>query len=210
MSRVLKLILGTAFAGVLMGGGVMAAQPGAPPPAAAPSPPPVGTPPSDADVSVRQRPTLSPQDMLSQARDNRARMEGLIKQIQALSEEARRAKDVIRLNCLADKLAQLKANLGVADKGLQDLQDAINRRNEGDTLHEYGRITIINQKSQVLGSEAQACVGEDLAFVGATRLDVEAPGITPEDPTKPPPAAGSNPPNFVVDRPPSASPMGDG
>jgi hypothetical protein len=212
MSRVLKILLGVA----LLGQGVMAAQPpatpaGAPPPGGTPPaaavPPPAGTPPADTDISVRQRPSLSPQDMMTQAREYRSRMDVLVKELQELIQKAQDAKDVIRLNCLSDKLAQLKANIAVADKGLQDLQDAILRRDEGASVHEYSRITIINQKAQALGAEGQACVGEDLAFVGATRLEVEAPDVPEGSLTDPPPPA---PPNFVVDRPPSASPMGDG
>jgi hypothetical protein len=192
------LVLGVA----LLSQGVLAAQPPAPPPTGAPGPPPAGTPPSDADVSVRQRPTLSPQDMLSQARDYRSRMDAIAKRLQELIEKARKAKDVIHLNCLTDKLAQLKANIAVADKGLQDLQDAINRRDEGASAHEYSKITIVNQKAQVLGAEGQACVGEDLAFVGATRLEIEVDGVAPGDFTEP------TPPTQIVDRPPSATPYG--
>jgi hypothetical protein len=197
MSRVLKLILGA----TLMGPAVMA-QPAAPPTSAPPAtalPPPGASP--DADISVRQRPTLSPQDMLTQARDYRARMDGLLKQVQGLVDQAKKAKDVIRLNCLMDKLAQLKANIAVADNGLQNLQDAISRRDEGQSVHEYTRVTIVNQKAQVLGAEGQACVGEDLSYVGATKVDVEQPYGT-EDPTGP----RSDDINPAVDRPPAASP----
>src|SRR5690349_9017215 len=113
MSRVLKLILGFA----LLGQAVMA-QPAAPPPTE-PAPPPTaapGAPPSsDADISVRQRSTLSPTDMITQAKAYRERMDVILKQVNALVEQSRKAKDVIKLNCLLDKLAQLKANISVAD-----------------------------------------------------------------------------------------------
>jgi hypothetical protein len=200
MSRVLKLILGA----TLLGQAVMA-QPAAQPPSTVPA---LGGPvPSDADISVRQRPTLSPTDMSNQAHDYRTRMEGILKQIQGLVDQARKAKDVIRLNCLIDKLATLKANISVADKALQDMQDAINRRDDGQTNHEYIRITIVHQKAGVLGAESQACVGEDLSYVGATRVEVEQPyGDT--NPTGP---AGFSPTNIDsldhdVDRPPQATP----
>src|ERR1041385_6469742 len=128
MSRVLKLILGA----TLVGQAVMA-QPGGPPNVPPPGNAPVA---SDADISIRQRPTLSPPDMSNQARDYRAHMEQVSKQIQGLIEKARQSKDVIRLNCLIDKFATLKANIGVADKALQDLQDAINRHDDAGSSHE--------------------------------------------------------------------------
>jgi len=196
MSRVLKLVIGFA----LLGQAVMA-QPPSPPPDVAPSPPPAGPPPpAEADIPVRQRPTLSPSDMLAQGTKYKERVQQIYLQVQGLVENARKQKDIIKLNCLLDKLAQLKANLTVAENAMKDLQGAISRRDEGASVHEYTRLTIIQQKATVLGDEGQACVGEDLAFVGATRVDVEDTGIPPGTFTEPPP------PPFVVDRPPSASP----
>jgi flagellar hook-associated protein FlgK len=200
MQRVLKLILGA----TLVGQAVMA-QPAGPPPTSVPSS--GGVLPPDADISVRQRPTLSPADMSNQAHDYRTRMDAIQKQIQGLVDQARKQKDVIRLNCLIDKFAQLKANIAVADSALQSLQDAINRHDDGATSHEYIRITIVHQKAGVLGAESQACVGEDLSYVGATRVEVEQPyGDT--NPTGP---AGFSPTNVDsldhdVDRPPQATP----
>src|SRR5436305_14894888 len=103
MSRVFKLILASTLVGQ-----VVLAQPVAQPPAAAPEP--AGTP-GDADIGARRRPTLSPQEMLTQALDYRARMDSTSKQIQSVVEAARKEKDVIRLNCVFDKQAQLKANI---------------------------------------------------------------------------------------------------
>src|SRR5687767_4986284 len=101
MTRVLKLILGA----TLQGPAVMAAQPAAQPPVVAPAPVPGAAPPADADVTVRQRPTITPEEMMSQSRDYRARMEALIKQVQVLIDKARESKDIIRINCLTDKVA---------------------------------------------------------------------------------------------------------
>jgi hypothetical protein len=195
MSRVLKIVFGLALASQ-----AVSAQPAAQPPPAQPAP---GTAPpaSDVDISVRRRSNLSPEDMVAQSRDYRSRMAQVLQQIQGLAESARKSKDVIRLNCVLDKQAQVKANIAIADSALQSLQEAGARRDEGASVHEYTRITIINQKVQVLGAEAQACVGEDLSYVGTTRVDVEVEGIPPEDPTQPTPSRPD------ISRPPSASPF---
>lgn len=198
MSRVLKISLGM----VLLGQAVMAQPVTVPPPVTT-------TPtqsPADVDISVRQRSKLSPSDMLAKGRDYRTKMEQVVKQVQALVEQARKQKDIIRLNCLSDKLAQLKANLSVADNALQTLQEAIVRRDEGASVHEYTRITIVNQKAQVISSESQACVGEDLSYVGTTRVDVETSGIPDEDPTNPPAPEPLDSPYRPLDRPPQATP----
>jgi hypothetical protein len=204
MSRVGKIIIALS----LFGQGAMAQAPaptppvGSPPPTGAPTPPPVGAPGApDVDIGVRQRPTLSAQDMIAQSREYRARMEQILTNLNTMVEQARKQKDVIRLNCLLDKVAQVQANIKIATGAQQALQEAAARNDEGASVHEYTRITIVHQKTQTLTGEAQACVGEDLAFVGATRVDVEVDGIPPGDPTQPTPARP------VFDRPPIASPF---
>jgi hypothetical protein len=185
MSTVQKLALGVLFVSGAVTGAL--AQP-APPaePAAAPAAdqtPAPGAP--GLDVRVQQRPTLSPQDMVTNANDYRKRMNEVLVRIQGLVEQARKQKDIIKINCLTDKLVQAKANLNIADRSFTTMQEAIARADEGAYFHEYTRITIVNQNVQVLSSEAEACVGEDLSYVGATRVDVDITGVPPGDPTQP-------------------------
>ena len=180
----------------LLIGPVALAQPGSP---GGQKPAPGTLPPAMVDISVPQRPTLSGQDMIKQGRLYRADMDKIIVEQQAMVEQARKQKDVIRLNCVMDKLVQVKVNMNIADQALQKLQEAVARRDEGASLHEYTRITIVNQKVQVLQNEGQTCVGAELNYIGATRVDVEAPelpeGVT--DPSLEPPP---------LERPPYASP----
>jgi len=192
MSRAYKLILASTLVGQ-----VVLAQPVVQPPPAAPLP---GGAPSDANIGARQRATLSPQEMVTQATEYRTRMESTSKQIGQLVDVAKKEKDVIRLNCVTDKHGQVKANIVVADRALQDLRDAIGRRDEGESGHQYNKIAIVHSKVQVLSAEAQACVGQDLAFVGATQVEVDDSGVPPGNFTDP------SGPDFPVDRPPLASP----
>lgn len=140
--------------------------------------------------------------MLNQGRDYRSKMNDVVARLQSHVEGARKQKDLIRLNCLMDKLVQVKANLNIADQALQAVQEAIARRDEGASMHEYTRLTIVHQKVQMLGSEAEACIGEDLSFVGATRVDVDIDPSVPNDPYGAPAPARPE-----VVRPPYASPM---
>ena len=180
----------------LLIGPVALAQPGS---SGGQKPAPGTLPPAMVDISVPQRPTLSGQDMIKQGRLYRADMDKIIVEQQAMVEQARKQKDVIRLNCVMDKLVQVKVNMNIGDQALQKLQEAVARRDEGASLHEYTRITIVNQKVQVLQNEGQTCVGAELSYIGATRVEVEAPelpeGVT--DPSLEPPP---------LERPPYASP----
>jgi hypothetical protein len=191
----------------LLSAGTAFAQPAAPPsgppaPAAAPiAPAPPGAAGADVDVSVKQRANLSSQEMLGQGKDYFRVMNETLTHIQSLQETARRQKDIIKLNCVTDKLVQAKVNINIAEQAMTTLQESIARNDEGARTHEFTRLTIVNQKVLVLGTEAENCIGEDLSFVGATRVDVEVdPGIPTSDPTIPPPTPGID-----ITRPPPAS-----
>jgi hypothetical protein len=183
-----KLLLATIFIG-----GTVFAQ--APAPAAAP---PAGS----VDLSVKQQPSLAPADMLTQSKEYFKAMGDVVKRIQTLQDQAKREKDIIRLNCVTDKLVQARVNVNIGEQSMATLQESVTRSDAGESTHEFTRLTIVNQKVTVLGAEAENCIGEDLSFVGATRVDVEVdPNIPQYDPTQP----GS--PFIDITRPPEASPL---
>jgi hypothetical protein len=172
------------------------------------NPPPVSPPSAGAgaaapvDISVKQRPTLTPDEMLTQSKEYLKTIGDVLKRVQTLQDQSKQAKDIIRLNCVTDKLVQVRVNSSIADQSMAALQEAMTRADEGQRTHEFTRLTIVNQKVLVLGAEAENCIGEDLSFVGATRIDVEVdPGIPTYDPTQPPA------PGIDIERPGDASPM---
>lgn len=182
-----KILVGTVLCST-----TVLAQPNAPAPSAGATP--------DVDIAVRQRATLTPEEMLTQAREYQGSMGQVLKRVETLQDGARKQKDIIKLNCVADKLVQTKANINIADQAMVALQENIGRSDEGGRTHEFTRLTIIHQKVLVLGAEAENCIGEDLSFVGATRISVEVdPSIPQSDPTQPPY------PVLSIERPPVAS-----
>lgn len=156
---------------------------------------------ADVNVSVGQKPTLTVEEMISQSRQYQQGMGQVLQHIGTLQETARKQKDIIKLNCVSDKLVQAKVNTSIADQAMTALQENIAKSDEGGRTHEFTRLTIINQKVVVLGAEAENCIGEDLTFVGATRIDVDVdPNIPKDDPTQPGSASTTS-----VERPPAAS-----
>lgn len=205
MTKLVKLVIGLSLAS-----GTVFAQPApvlvAPPATGAPGDAAAAPASADVDLSVAQKPNLTPEEMVAQARQYQQGMGQALQRIQGLQETARRQKDIIKLNCVADKLVQTKANVSIADQALNALQDNVARADEGGRTHEFTRLTIINQKVSVLTAEAENCIGEDLSFVGATRIDVDVdPNIPRDDPTQPatPVTAIDRPP---PDRPAASSP----
>jgi hypothetical protein len=153
----------------------------------APVPPPPPAPGGQVDISVKQSPSLTPQEMQGQGKEYFRNMNESLQHIQSLQETARKQKDIIKLNCVTDKLVQAKVNINIAEQAMTSLQENTARGDEGGRTHEFTRLTIVNQKVLVLGAEAENCIGEDLSFIGATRVDVEVdPGIPQNDPTEPP------------------------
>jgi len=141
---------------------------------------------NQADVGVKQRSTLTPQEMSKQANEYFKSMNDTLKRISGLQEQSKRQKDIIRLNCVTDKLVQAKVNITIGEQAMASLQENITRADEGGRTHEFTRLTIVNQKVAVLGAEAENCIGEDLSFVGATRVDVEIdPSLPQTDITQP-------------------------
>ncbi|HVV51792.1 MAG TPA: hypothetical protein VHO06_19140 [Polyangia bacterium] len=190
-----KLLIATTT--IFLGGSVFAQGPAAPE-----TPPPPGAPGGSVDLSVKQRPVLTPVEMTNQAKEYFKGMGDVLKRIQTLQDQAKREKDIIRLNCVTDKLVQARVNVNIAEQSMATLQESIARNDEGEETHDFTRLTIVNQKVTVLGAEAENCIGEDLSFVGATRVDVEVdPNIPQYDPTQP----GS--PFIDITRPPEASPV---
>jgi len=158
----------------LLVGPVASAQPGLPPGAGggtgANAPVPV-------DISIPQKVTLSGPEMIERGREYRSSMSRVEAELNKMVEDARRKKDVIRLNCLMDKAVQVKGNLQIADTALQKLQEANARQDQAGALHQFTIVVIVNQKVQTLRYEGETCVGAELNYIGATRVEVEAPDV---------------------------------
>jgi len=179
--------------------GTVFAQP-AKPPAASAAPPAAAGAEAGVDISVKQQPSLTPQDMQNQGREYFRSMNETLKHIQTLQDTARGQKDIIKLNCVTDKLVQAKVNINISEQAMNSMQESAARGDEGGRTHEFTRLTIVNQKVTMLGAEAENCIGEDLSFVGATKVDVEIdPSIPQTDPTQP------ATPAIDVTRPPPSS-----
>ena len=145
---------------------------------------------------------LTAQEQMTQAGHYVTTMKGTRDQVQTLSKRAQRDKDIIKLNCVNAKLVEVKGSVKLGEQLVTGLRAAIVRNDTGTRNHEFSKLTIVYQKVVVLGQEAEACIGEDVAFVGETRVTVVIdPNITKGDPTEEPQ------PDLPVTRPPLASPF---
>ena len=130
-------------------------------------------------------------------------MRGALKDVLGRLEEARATKDVVKLNCVNEKLTQVKGLLRISEQSDVALQEAVSRKDTTASEHEYSKVSIARSKVDQLRSEAEQCIGQ-LAFRTDENLTVEVQvpsGLPSGDPTNPPE------PQPPTNRPPPASPI---
>ena len=131
---------------------------------------------------MSKRANISPHDMVTQSEGYLDKARDDLSRVVGLQEVARKQKDVIRLNCVNDKLLQVKQLLNIGETAATNLQEAIARSDEDARYHEFSRVTISTQQVTVLSTEAEDCVGGGDVFLGPTTISVTAPD-QPDNPT---------------------------
>lgn len=129
------------------------------------------------------------------------RMRGALKDVLQKLEEARNTKDVVKLNCVNEKLTQIKGLLRISEQSDVQLQEAVAKKETATAEHEFTKVTIARSKVEQLRAEAEQCIGQ-LAFrTDEISVEVDIPDyLPPGDPTQMPP------PTPIDSRPPPASP----
>jgi hypothetical protein len=156
---------------------------------------------AQAQVGFERRPQLSPQDELNQADAIISRMEQAATTVRRQLDTARVARDVVKSLCLSDKLSQIDVATRSARDRQAALQAAAQRSDTELANHEFTILTVLRQRAEQLSAEANQCIGEEVAFVGATQVTTTYPDL-PGDTTDFPPL--DNP--IVTGPPPNPSP----
>jgi hypothetical protein len=161
---------------VLLAGGLAVARGGAMPMLA-----------EGSDPTVGDGAKLSPQETLVRSKEMSSKMSTIEQRVTGLLKRAESKKDMVMMNCVSDKLVQLRGYVAVGNGAANAIETAVQRNDNEARAHNLDRQVIVYQKVLVLGTEAEGCIGEDVSYVGATRVDVEIdPNIPQEDPTIPP------------------------
>jgi hypothetical protein len=93
-----------------------------------------------------------------------------------LQAEVKKKQDVIKLNCINDRLVQLKAQLNIADERGVELRSAMG----GDKSKTYGEIVEAGANGRRLVEEAKNCAGEPELFREGEGVEVTKP-FMPDD-----------------------------
>jgi hypothetical protein len=150
------------------------------------------------DRNLTRDKDLSGKKLFDQAKTYVQKMQTSVRRDERKRAMAIEQKDLIKQNCLNDKLAQARAHLKEAEQSLSALAEAIERNDSVEKNHESSRIRIYQQKVMVLSAEAESCTGEDSSYVGPSKINVEIDATVPGgDPTDP----GLPAPNFTMPPP---------
>jgi len=104
------------------------------------------------------------------------KMNGASKQVRNQLATARGARDVVKTLCLNDKLSQIDVTTRAAESRLSNIQAAVANGNKESAHHEMNMLSALGQRSDQSTAEANQCVGEELAFVGATQVSTSVDG----------------------------------
>jgi hypothetical protein len=195
--RLPRSVLAALALGAVIGVGTLAAQP---------APPTPDTP--DIVAPGDTRADLSPRERATETKRLLSEMEGDHVRVLQLQGAARKAKDVIKLNCVNEKLLAVKQLLNIAEAAQNDLTEAISGGDRAQQVHNYGQVKLAHERVVTERDEAEGCIGEEIVFVGPTAVDVDGPN-KPHDPTDDPydPFAGIPEADVPVERPNAATPF---
>jgi ribosomal protein L9 len=164
--------------------------------------------PAAAQVSQAQRGTPDA-DKLEASAAALARMKTSLKQVLGRVEEARNEKDVVKLNCLNEKLTQIKALLKVAEQADISLHEAVANK-DAAAESEFAKIAIARSKVEGLRADSEQCIGQ-LAYIVDEKTTVEVqqpsnlPGEVGDEEARERRRRGPNFPTPPIVRPPPAS-----
>jgi len=100
--------------------------------------------------------------------------------VQYLQQIARKEKDVIKLNCVNDKLVQIKPQLNLADTA----ESQLNGSADASRMAAFDSIAQAAESVRRLREEADQCIGESITQGGSESSNSFTAPTAPDDPTK--------------------------
>ncbi len=109
---------------------------------------------------------------------------GIVSKVQAMLDQARKDKDILRITCINDKLTQIRVNIGGIEERTLALRLAVDSGDPTVANHQFEILRIYISRVQGLKAEAENCLGEVDVVLGATETEVTIDdSITEEDPS---------------------------
>ncbi len=133
-----------------------------------------------ASASVDLRGTLPAADVRARVQILHDQIRADARHIQHLQQVARQEKDVIKLNCVNDKLVQAKPEMNIADAKEQELDSA----GDAERMAAFETISQAADSLRRLREESDQCIGEPITFSGGESSNSFTGHRAPDDPTR--------------------------
>lgn len=117
--------------------------------------------------------SATPQEKLQYASDAVEELGGAVQQTQKLMDDARKAGETEQIECLGERLSQLKALSQVTEAAEISMKEALEVGNQERASHEMRKIAVALSKARQLSAEAQACMDDQGAISGNTQVTSE-------------------------------------
>jgi hypothetical protein len=124
---------------------------------------------------------MSAADMNVKSAAIQAQLEEDTQYVLHLKDIAKKKKDVIKLNCVNDRIIQIKAQRNIADDTNTQLQGAL-AKNSDDRQQLFDQLNGVGTNVKQLREEANGCIGESELSKQESGVEVDHPDI-PDDPT---------------------------
>jgi hypothetical protein len=147
--------------------------------------------PSPEASAAQQLPSAAlpptPEQMAQQPSELLAQMTQGITSVRRQLEEARAARDVVKVFCLNDKLQQLEVVMRSAADRYSALRLALQQGDLARARHEFMVLLVLRDRARELVAEADQCIGEETGLLGESRVTVQVdpmpePAVFPHDP----------------------------
>ncbi len=160
------------------------------------SPSPTAPPP---EITTQRDVKLSPAEMQAKADVYLPEMDQGAGNVRRQLQQARTARDVVKVLCLNDKLNQIDVAIRTARDRASSLKGAVEHSDADRARHEFTILQVLRDRVRTLVAEANQCIGEETGFVGESRVTVSIdPNIPDTDPSE-------FPDNPVISEPPVLS-----
>ncbi len=156
----------------------------------------------DVQLAFEQEANLTPQEQLGWADEKYTNVVQTREYAARLLASARQADrpDIVKINCLNNKLMEINAQIQSFEDRRNSLREAVQLNDNDRRMHEYRVLVVVYQKVQSLRMEVEACIGEEMGYMGAPAVTVlQDPSVTLIDMTT------VDVPDPLLDRPPHAS-----
>lgn len=137
-----------------------------------------------ADLVAQRDVALSPAEMDAKLNQYLPEMEQSATTVRRQLEQARAARDVVKVLCLNDKLNQIDVAIRSASDRAATLRLAMSRSDVDRSRHEFQVVAVLHDRVRDLTAEANQCIGEETGFIGESSVVVDIDPSIPDDPTE--------------------------